>query len=448
MKPAALAAVIFVGAALTLLLPSKAKSQPIAQDTGGEIPFMIRFDAADCQWAGTAENTDRLVKIRGASKGTCVKVKPDCEIFKPVSVPLGATCYVYVRCPAREETRLFSVQLGQTASDPVCVSDKKATGWRWARVGPFKNVTFTGECRLSIRSIGGFAIFIDQVAITPSPDLRSSPDPVQTFPDLKFWGVPGPEVLEDCKRLDVDPPAYMTEHFIIQAPPEYITRAVGWVKYVEANIYPTMIQMLGSRPQVDLYAVMFRDDYPKHPAVYSGIAEFEKTGYRAHRIRVRCYKLDWMPPYQFGGSVTWETMHALLNDAKKQADWKPIWQTELLDLIFEMELFKRFNMQSELDKLLHGDSLKDPRSRYAVFAEFWKEYGWQPFQKLIVKLHDNPEFKPTLDEGTFAYEMSLGAGKDVSAFFETRGWKIPPETKARITEQLSHNEKAREGKPQ
>jgi hypothetical protein len=232
----------------------------------------------------------------------------------------------------------------------------------------------------------------------------------------------------------------MTEHYIVQAPPERINKAVGWVKHVETTVYPTMVQMLGYTPDPDLHAVVFQDNYPKNPAVFTGVGEFQKTGIRASRIYVRCGKLDSMPPYQTGGGVAWETMHAFLNDPKKQADWKPIWQTELLDLIFEMELYKRLSMQAELDHMWHGGTgfLKDPHSRYVVLGEFWKEYGWQPFQKLLLKLHENPDFKPTLDEGTFAYEMSLGAGKDVSAFFEARGWKVPPETKALITEQLSH----------
>jgi hypothetical protein len=254
---------------------------------------------------------------------------------------------------------------------------------------------------------------------------------------------PGPGILQGCKKLDVDPPTYMTAHFIIQAPPERINKAVGWVKHVETAVYPTMVQILGYTPVPDIHAVVFQDDYPEHPAVFSGIGEFDKTGIRASRIWVRCEKLDSMPPYQTGGGVAWETIHALLDGPKKQADWKPIWQTELLDLIFEMELYKRLGMQAELDRLWQGGTryLKDPQSRYSVLGAFWKEYGWEPFQKFLRKLHENPDFKPTLHEGTFVYEMSLGAGKDVSPFFEARGWKVPVETKARITEQLSHEQK-------
>jgi hypothetical protein len=73
---------------------------------------------------------------------------------------------------------------------------------------------------------------------------------------------------------------------------------------------------------------------------------------------------------------------------------------------------------------------------HAIFAKFWEIYGWEPFKVLIVRLHDDPNFPPRLDQNNFAYYMSLFTEEDVSNFFEKQGWIIDNETKEKIKKEL------------
>lgn len=250
-------------------------------------------------------------------------------------------------------------------------------------------------------------------------------------------------ILDSCELISTDPPTYKTEHYIVEADKEYICKAVAWLKCIESNVYPTMLEMMGHKPTVKLHALHFIDHRLRGDsgpgAWFEGIKRFRNTNYMGSRIKIFNEKLDNQPPYRLEGDITHETIHGLLDEAKnsrnRTAKWKPIWQCELLDRIFEIELSLRLgNEKKSTDR--YNRCVKKC-GNYAVFAKFWEEYGWEPFQLLVIRLHDDPDFPPTLlDQNNFSYYMSLFAKKDVSGFFEKCGWNILKKTKEKITEDL------------
>ena len=182
-------------------------------------------------------------------------------------------------------------------------------------------------------------------------------------------------------------------------------------------------------------------------AVYTGVGkEIEGRTYHASRVYVHPHKLDGMPPYQDLGGVTWETIHGLLDEAKKKADWKPIWEAELLDLVFEFELARRLQRNEWSSKTWDSFVTRRAGTNYATVCHFWAKYGWEPFRKLLTQLHEDDGFRPTFDQSTFAYQMSLYVGENVAPFFEERGWSVSAQTKRRIHEELQFNHTRREGK--
>jgi hypothetical protein len=124
-----------------------------------------------------------------------------------------------------------------------------------------------------------------------------------------------------------------------------------------------------------------------------------------------------------------------------------------------MELYRRLHKQVELDKEARRDSvvsfnakdaeverslekvLRNPSANQttaSILGKFWEQYGWDPFQRLLKKVHSLPRSKYVFDctfelnKDSFVYEMSVNVGKDVSEFFEKEGWEISAETKRRI----------------
>lgn len=159
---------------------------------------------------------------------------------------------------------------------------------------------------------------------------------------------------------------------------------------------------------------------------------FQNTGFRASNIFLRSQFLDHMPPYGATGGVTWEVIQCFMDAPKNQANWKEVWESGVLSIVFEMELAKRLNLTWDFDSLWRRYVTNKPGSRYAAYCEFWQEYGWTPFQKFLLKLHESPNFKPVLTESSLVYELSLGANADVSAFFIQRGWTVDEETSEKI----------------
>lgn len=250
---------------------------------------------------------------------------------------------------------------------------------------------------------------------------------------------PDGSVLDKCEKLSSKPLAYKIQHFIVEADSKYVFKAVAWAKFIESNVYPTMVEMMGHSPTIDMHAVHFVDHKLRGSegpgAWFDGIKRFPNTEYVCSDIKIFHGKLSDIPPYRPEGDITHETIHGLLDEAKnsrnRTAKWKPIWQSELLDRTFEMELSRRLGNEKKSDDR-YGKCVKKG-GNYAVFANFWKAYGWEPFKSLIVCLHDYPNFPPGLfDKSSFAYYMSLFAKKDVSGFFEKQGWKIDSKTRERI----------------
>jgi hypothetical protein len=425
--------------AAIFLLPVHADAQPtFGRDLTKDLPLFLA-EAERCLWSRSASQKIERVDRKGASGGACVWIESGGQLVMRVVIHRPGPHYVYLRCPSREPARPIQVQLGDTVASAFRLVKDMGDSWHWARVGPFEMTEKTVDCPLIVKPTTAYSINVDLVAVTPSPVLQRRDGSQEYFTDLTYWKVPGPDILKDCKSLDVYPPAYMTKHYIVQAPEERIYTAVGWAKHVEENAYSTMIEVLGYDTPIDLHAVVFSDE-ARHPAFYMGIGEFQDTGLRASKIFARCSLLNPMPPYRVTGGLAWETIHAILDEPKRQANWRQVLQQELLDLVFELELYKRLGLQSEIDAIWKKWVVGKPNTRYSVLCTFWKEYGWGPYQKLLLKLHENPDFKPVFTEASFVYELSLGAGKDVSPFFIERGWTVDEETKAKIKAEVGATE--------
>jgi hypothetical protein len=216
---------------------------------------------------------------------------------------------------------------------------------------------------------------------------------------------------------------YQTGHFTVQATESNIFKAVAYAKHVDKTAYPLMLKILGHKPKLDTHIVRFNAKW-KHVGIYGESGAWE--GLRASRVYIRPSKLHSMPPYQDESGIIWEPLHALLDEAKKKAAWKPIWAVELLDIIFEFERRKASGQTESLERLRRKYLEHKPESRYAQLGKFWKRYGWEPFNYLINRIHDDPEFKPVLNEPNFAYYMSLGAKRDVTPFFRSLGLERTP----------------------
>jgi len=378
----------------------------------------------------------KTLSNRAASNGVDAQVLPGAKVMLNIPLQQKGDYYVLVRGRPGGSVRKFSVRFGNTRYYGVALDKQKGPDWRWARVGPFAKLDANYELRqLEIVPFTGYSIFVDAIAISPSIEFSPGGETVESFTALKPMKEPGPEVLDDLQKLSDFPPTYRLQHFIVRASPDRIRTAVGWVRYVDSEIYPTMLNMMGHEPAVNLHVIdfCFRNE---HVGVFTGIGRtIEGQTYHASRIYILPSKLDRMPPYQPLGGVVWESIHGLLDEAKRKANWKPIWQTELLDLVFEMELARRLKLD-DWSKDLWKIVTKQPKSNYAVLAEFWKLYGWEPYQKLLTQLHEDADFRPTFDQGTYAYQMSMYVEKDVSRFFEERGWDISAEAKRRIREDL------------
>lgn len=254
---------------------------------------------------------------------------------------------------------------------------------------------------------------------------------------------PAPSVLDNCEKLSSKPLAYKTGHFIVEAEKEYILKAVGWAKFIESNVYPIMVEMMGHKPTVDVHALHVVDRKLRGSegpgAWFEGIKRFPNTQYVCSDIKIFHGKLSNIPPYRPEGDITHETIHGLLDETKngrnRTTKWKPIWQSELLDRIFEIELSQRLGNKTKSEERYRKCLKKE--GNYAVLAEFWNAYTWEPFKSLILCLHDDPDFPPGLfDHSGFTYYMSLFAKEDVSSFFEKQGWIIDNETKERIKKEL------------
>ena len=246
---------------------------------------------------------------------------------------------------------------------------------------------------------------------------------------------PDISILDGCQKLSSNPPTYKTEHYIIEAESKYILKAVAWAKYIESNVYPTMLEMMGHTPTYNLHILHFTNDFLGRKVV-ALFCKFESfRGFYGSRIRIIQKKLDKMPPYKKEGGITHETIHALLEEAKNErAKWTPIWKRELLDRIFEIELSKRLG-DNEIRDRFYKKCL-EKGDNYAVFARFWNKYGWRPFQSLIVRLHNEPNFCPIFQQNIFVHYLSSCCGEDVSVFFEEHGWNIDDKTKEKIEEDL------------
>ena len=373
-----------------------------------------------------------------ASQGNYVQILPGAKITFEVPLRSKGSYYVFIRSLPSVSVRRYAVRLGKTRYSGVAVDKEKGRDWRWAVVGPFHKTHSDYELRcLEIFPLTAYSIFIDAIIISSSMESLPKGEIVEDFTVLQPMEEPGPEILKGLQKLSDVPLTYRSQHFIIQAPQEKIYRAIGWAKYVESDIYPTMLDMMGHKPTIDLHIVEFSYKFG-HIGVFTGIGkEIEGRKYNASRIYIHPHRLDIMPPYQNLGGLTWETIHGLLNEAKRQANWKPIWQTELLDVIFEMELAKRLKLEDDLEMLWKQFVTNQPKgSSYVVLAEFWKFYGWKPYQKLLTELHNDVNFRPIFNQDTFVYYMSMYAKKNVSKFFEERGWNISKEVKERIQKDL------------
>jgi len=250
---------------------------------------------------------------------------------------------------------------------------------------------------------------------------------------------PDDSIFEGCEQVGSDPPAYRTTHYIVEADPKYIRKALSWAKYIESHVYPTMIKMMGHKPTHNLHILHFTDAFLGRKVIGT-FRKFEYfRGFYGSQIHIIQKKLDKMRSYQKEGGITHETIHALLEEAKNErAKWSPIWKPELLDRIFEMELSNRLG-DHEVRDSFYKKCLKKG-DNYAVFAQFWNEYGWNPFKSIIVRLHNEPDSCPIFDQSKFVHYMSSCYGEDVSIFFEKQGCNIDKKTKEKIKEDLQQKE--------
>ena len=256
---------------------------------------------------------------------------------------------------------------------------------------------------------------------------------------------PDTSILDGCELISSEPPAYKIEHYIVEAESKYILKAVAWAKYLESHVYPTMLDMMGHTPIVNLHALHFVNHKIRGDegtgAWFEKIRKFRNTQYVGSRIKIFHGKLHDQPPYRAEGDITHETIHGLLHEAKHGGNrtkiWEPIRQgkSHLLESIFEMELSRRLGNDKK-SRVRYSRCVKKG-GIHAAFAKFWKVYGWEPFKLLICRLNDDPTFPSAkFDQSNFTYYMSMFAKEDVSGFFEKCGWNIDKKTKEKITKDL------------
>jgi hypothetical protein len=418
-------------AAAALAAAGLSNAQPsTSRDITKDLPLFLA-EAENCiRDRNACRGVERQEK-KNTSGGACLWVQSGGELVMSVVIHQPRPHYVYLRCPANQPSRAIKVQLGDIVASEIRLTKDMGDPWHWARVGPFEMTEKSVNCPLILKPTTAYSFNVDLVAVTPSPILPRRDGAQENFEDLTYWKLPGPEVLKGLLGLRTEPTAYKMKKYIVQAPPERIHMAVGYVKYIETEIYPTLKEILGYAPPIDLHAVVFTEQ-AKVWSIYKGIGEFQNTGLQASQIFLRARLLDRMPPFGATGGVTWETIQAFLNHPKNQADWKDVWEPGVLSVVYEMELSRRLKLDWDFDARWKRYVTDKPGSRYAAYCEFWKEYGWGPYQKFLLKLHENPDFKPVLTESSLVYELSLGAGKDVSPFFIERGWTVDDETRAKI----------------
>jgi hypothetical protein len=252
--------------------------------------------------------------------------------------------------------------------------------------------------------------------------------------------------LDKCEKVGSNPTTYerKTAHYVVRASEDYIQKGFNWAEHIEDTVYPTMINMMGHEPKRNMHALHFVPD-----KLCGCIRAWWKPCCKPNskepigsHIYIWQRKMSGMPPYQPWGGITWETIHGLLYEVKSEkADWEPLdpsppnGKGELLDYVFEMELCQQLGikeccsqLQQECDRL---------GGNYSAFLEFWKEYGWRPFQLLIGYLHNLRNSRPTLDKDNLVYYMSSFVKEDVSPFFEKCDWQIIDETKQKIRKVLN-----------
>ncbi len=262
---------------------------------------------------------------------------------------------------------------------------------------------------------------------------------------------PDISILDGCQKLSSNPPTYKTEHYIVEAESKYILKALAWAKCIESNVYPTLLDMMGHTPKVNLHALHFvNHKYQFHKGKSTGawfekIKRFRNTNYMGSRIKIWYGKLNDQPPYRTEGDIVHETIHGLLHEAKHSSrnrtiNWEPIRQgkSHLLESIFEIELSQRLGNETKSKERYRKCVNKG--GIHTILAKFLKAYRWEPFQSLIIRLHDDPDFPPTLNQNNFVYHMSLFAKENVSDFFEKQGWNIDKKTKEKIKEDLQQKE--------
>ena len=150
--------------------PKLASTQPVP---------MLLIEAEDCRRIGAGGIQPVVVKMDGASKGTCVQIHRGCRLATRITAQETHPLYVYARCPPSQGYRWFTVQFGGAVSSPVCVRKADGEGWRWARIGPFDRVTANGTYDLVIAPTTAYSAFVDQIAITSSGDWQPAGEAVQ-----------------------------------------------------------------------------------------------------------------------------------------------------------------------------------------------------------------------------------------------------------------------------
>jgi len=218
-------------------------------------------------------------------------------------------------------------------------------------------------------------------------------------------------------------------HYFVVCPEDYEQEARKWVKDVDDNAYPIMIDVLGYHPAVDFYVVEFKEW--KYAGQYLG---FEVVrGVLGGHIVIDLDVLDTLESYpdNIHGGLAYETIHGFLDPHKPRHE--VITRTEDFDIIFEIEVLDSLQLNSYITQLYnrwypgHRD--------FSICWDIREQCGWSVFQKFFGNLEDLSH--PDVDnDDDWCYYMSLIAQENLTDIFEKHGRSISSYTQGEIERDL------------
>ena len=162
------------------------------------------YEAEDHLVKKSPKANSQMVKDVWATQGTMCQIPRGVQIRLQTTVSTAGDYYVYVRAPATLGQRRFSVSFGGEKLVGLAISRDKGTGWRWARVGPFRKTGTPSENRsvilapttsrfiqidgLAVCGPDGFQRSIHNIDATAQPSLRTAQPVSMTRPDQPSCG--------------------------------------------------------------------------------------------------------------------------------------------------------------------------------------------------------------------------------------------------------------------